>query len=145
MEEFPKFIEKGKFQSRVGDQSYNAHVINPHAMSVLIYTSGTTGLAKGVMLSQVNIVFDILSTLKRIELTEDDLTIALLPLHHTYQSMAGFLAFLYRGACIAFCDNIRHLQQDMMLFKPTVFIAVPLVLESFLKVLHKKYARVFAG
>lgn len=145
MDHFSEYIEKGKLQMRLGDTSYSAHVINPHAMSVLIYTSGTTGLAKGVMLSQVNIVFDILSTLKRIKLTETDLTIALLPLHHTYQSMAGFLAFLYRGACIAFNDNIRHLQQDMALYKPTVFIAVPLILESFLKVLHKKYERVFAG
>ena len=145
MEHFQQYIEKGMLRQRLGDTSYSSHVINPHAMSILIYTSGTTGLAKGVMLSQVNIVFDILSTLKRIKLTENDLTLALLPLHHTYQSMAGFLAFLYRGACIAFCDNIRHLQQDMALFKPTVFIAVPLILESFLKVLHKKYERVFAG
>ena len=119
--------------------------VTPDDVACIIFTSGTTSLPKGVMLSQTNIVFDILGTLKRVRVYETDLTLSLLPLHHTYQSMSGFLAFIYSGACIAFTESIRHLQQDMQDFKPTVFIAVPLILESFLKALHKKYAPIFAG
>lgn len=145
MASFPEYVEKGKELIGEGDTHYESYEVDPHAMSVLIYTSGTTGLAKGVMLSQSNIAFDICSVVKRVKIYQDDSTLSLLPLHHTYQCMAGFLTFLYGGGCIAFSESIRHLQQDMEDFQPTVFIAVPLILESFLKAIHKKYASIFAG
>ena len=86
-----------------------------------------------------------MSVLRRVRVYEDDVTISLLPLHHTYQAMAGFLAFFYSGACIAFNESLRHLQDDMLLFRPTIFIAVPLLLESFLNGVKKKYSKVFGG
>ena len=145
MERFSDYIEKGNCQLSLGDTAYESYTPDPDTMSVLIYTSGTTGLAKGVMLSQANIAFDVYSTLRRIRVYETDRTLSILPLHHTYQCMAGFLAFLYAGASIAFIDSIRHLQKDLVTYQPTVFIAVPLVLESFLKAIEKKYAKIFAG
>ena len=145
MESFGEYFEKGNALLANGDTSYRDYTFDPDAMSILIYTSGTTGLAKGVMLSQTNVAFDVHSTLLRIRVYETDRTLSILPLHHTYQCMAGFLVFLYSGASIAFIDSIRHLQQDMLTYQPTVFIAVPLVLESFLKAIQKKYAKIFAG
>lgn len=145
MESFPDYLEKGRALLAAGDTSYENHSVDPNAMSILIYTSGTTGLAKGVMLSQANIAFDIVSVLKHVKLNESDRTLSLLPLHHTYQCMAGFLAFYYAGASIAFSEGIRHLQEDFIRFQPTVFIAVPLILESFLKAIRKKYGQLFAG
>ncbi|MBQ7364237.1 MAG: AMP-binding protein [Clostridia bacterium] len=145
MENFDEYFEKGDYQLSLGDTAYRDYTFDPDAMSVLIYTSGTTGLAKGVMLSHTNIAFDVYSTLRRIRVYETDRTLSILPMHHTYQCMAGFLVFIYAGASIAFIDSIRHLQQDMITYQPTVFIAVPLVLESFLKAIQKKYAKIFAG
>lgn len=145
MERFNEYFEKGNALLENGDTSYQDYTFDPDAMSILIYTSGTTGLAKGVMLSQTNIAFDVHSTLLRIRVYESDRTLSILPLHHTYQCMAGFLAFIYSGASIAFIDSIRHLQQDMLVYQPTIFIAVPLVLESFLKAIQKKYSKIFAG
>ncbi len=145
MTQFSEYIEKGNRLIENGNTSYADYIVDPDALSVLIYTSGTTGLAKGVMLSQRNIAFDVHSVLLRIEVKETDRTLSILPMHHTYQCMAGFLSFIYAGAGIAFIDSIRHLQQDMLTYQPTVFIAVPLILESFLKAIQKKYAKIFAG
>lgn len=145
MSSFAEALNRGRELMEDGDDSYSRHVVNPNGLGVLIYTSGTTGLAKGVMLSQRNICFDIMSVLRRVRVYEDDVTISLLPLHHTYQAMAGFLAFFYSGACIAFNESLRHLQDDMLLFRPTIFIAVPLLLESFLNGVKKKYSKVFGG
>ncbi len=145
MSQFREYCAKGSELLENGDTTYRDYTFDPDAMSVLIYTSGTTGLAKGVMLSQTNIAFDVHSTLLRIRVYENDRTLSILPLHHTYQCMAGFLVFIYSGASIAFIETIRHLQQDMLTYQPTVFIAVPLVLESFLKAIQKKYSKIFAG
>lgn len=145
MEQFNEYFEKGNYLLSIGNTDYQDYTFDPDAMSVLIYTSGTTGLAKGVMLSQTNIAFDVYSTLLRIKVYENDRTLSILPMHHTYQCMAGFLVFLYSGASIAFIESIRHLQQDLVLYQPTVLIAVPLVLESFLKAIQKKYSKIFAG
>lgn len=145
MEALPGCIAEGEALLAAGDTSYRDHTVDPYALGVLIYTSGTTGLAKGVMLSQNNITSNIIGVLKRVKVNEDDRTLSLLPLHHTYQCMAGFLAFFYAGASIAFSEGIRHIQEDFSCFQPTVFIAVPLILESFLRAVRKKYGQLFGG
>ncbi len=145
MDSFEEYIQKGNELISEGNTSYHNHKIDPNALGVLIYTSGTTGLAKGVMLSQYNIVSDILGILNCVELRSDDRTLSLLPLHHTYQATAGFLCFIYAGASVAFNDSLRRLQEDLVTYQPTVFIAVPALLEAFLKSVKKKYSTIFAG
>ena len=78
-------------------------------VAVIIYTSGTTGRPKGVMLTQGNIVSVIGSALEAIPVvTERDIFLCLLPLHHVFASVVSFLLPLSLGAQIVFADTLKR-------------------------------------
>lgn len=145
MKDMPLYIEEGKKLIENGDTSYEDHKIDPNGLSILIYTSGTTGVAKGVMLSQRNVCSNIIGICRYVNLYPTDRTVSILPLHHTYECTIGFVAFLYGGASIAYNESLRTLKSDLQLFKPTIFIAVPMILESFLKIIKDKYNSIPGG
>lgn len=103
--------------------------IDPEAPAVLLFTSGTTGNSKGVMLSNRNLCSDLFLVSENISLSPCDRSLSLLPLHHTYETIA-FLMMLYCGGSIAFCGGVRYLSKSFQLFSPTVFVTVPLILEK---------------
>ncbi len=142
---FSQYIEKGSADIEAAERGWKNHKIDAKGMGILLYTSGTTGVAKGVMLSQYGICQDIVGVLKGIKFTEEDRVLSVLPLHHTYESMAGFLSPLYIGASIAYNDSLKRLQSDMKTFSPTVLIAVPLLLETFRNAILKKYSKMNGG
>ena len=140
-----EYIATGETLRAVGDTSYEQHHVDPHEMSILLYTSGTTGLAKGVMLSQYNICSNIMNVLRMISVGPEDRLLSILPLHHTYECMAGFLAPIYAGASVAYNDSLRRLTEDFKLFSPTVLVAVPLVLETLRNNIIKRYGKIKGG
>ena len=140
-----EYIATGETLRAMGDTSYENHHVDPHELSILLYTSGTTGLAKGVMLSQYNICSNIMNVLRMVSVGPEDRVLSILPLHHTYECMAGFLAPIYAGASIAYNDSLRRLTEDFKLFSPTVLIAVPLVLETLRNNIIKRYGKIKGG
>lgn len=140
-----EYIAAGETLRAMGDTSYENHHVDPHELSILLYTSGTTGLAKGVMLSQYNICSNIKNVLRRISVGPEDRLLSILPLHHTYECMAGFLAPIYAGASVAYNDSLRRLTEDFKLFSPTVLVAVPLVLETLRNNIIKRYGKIKGG
>lgn len=129
----PETMKKGSELVDAEDEAFKAYwnsPIDPQAMSVIIFTSGTSGMAKGVMLSQENICFDIMSTISTVKITPDDQLFSVLPMHHTFECTLGFIAPIYCGACNAFCDNLMRMVRDIQAVQPTVFLAVPLMLEK---------------
>lgn len=143
--EIDGYLTAGNKAVSAGDNSYRTHSINPDEMSILIYTSGTTGVAKGVMLSQYNICSNIMGVRRRVMIAPDDRSLSVLPLHHTYECMSGFLSFISAGASIAISDGLRAFVKELQVYKPTVLIAVPLLIESLHDKLLKKYASVRGG
>lgn len=138
-------IVEGKKLRDEGDVSYENHKVDPYAMGVLIYTSGTTGVAKGVMLSQYNIASDVVGTRKMVEVTPNDRTISVLPLHHTYECTLGLCAILYSGASICYATSLLRLLGEFKEYKPTIFMAVPQLLKAFHSGIMKKVAAVKGG
>ncbi len=145
MSNMQEYLSAGEEKRAAGDKSYENHLIDPFALGVLIYTSGTTGVAKGVMLSQYNICSDIVAVLKQVKITPDDRTLSVLPLHHTYESMAGFLSMLYAGGSITYMTSLTHLLADFREYQPTIFIAVPLLLKTIHSGIIKKVKAVPGG
>lgn len=144
-EYFEDYLAEGRALREAGDRSYEAHKVDPFALGMLIYTSGTTGVAKGVMLSQYNVCSNILHVMRRTLVEPKDRVLSVLPLHHTYECMAGFLSIFYSGASIAYNESLRTLQADFALFKPTIFIAVPILLEKLYRMIEKKYFKLKGG
>lgn len=145
MSNMPEYLAAGEEKRAAGDKSYENHLIDPFALGVLIYTSGTTGVAKGVMLSQYNICSDIVAVLKQVKITPDDRTLSVLPLHHTYESMTGFLSMLYAGGSITYMTSLTHLLADFREYQPTIFIAVPLLIKTIHSGIIKKVKAVPGG
>lgn len=125
-----------KKESLPVDLQYLTKENSPEETAVLLFTSGTTGMAKGVMLSNKNICSNVNSVIKLVDVNETDSTLCVLPLHHAYQSIV-MLMMLSVGGSISFCENIRHTSSDLLLYKPTVFVTVPLMLEK----IHEKIFR----
>ena len=130
-------IEEGKNLVSGGDRSFIDAEINPDEMSILLFTSGTTGIAKGVMLSHRNICEDLMSAPTMLMVHDWDIFFSVLPVHHTYECTCGFLMPLYKGAAIAYCEGLKHIVKNLSEVRPTMILAVPLILESLYKNIMK--------
>jgi len=109
-------------------------------MQILIFTSGTTGNSKGVCLSQYNICSNIYSTVSSVKIKPKDITLSILPLHHTYECTLNCMLFLSRGGRITYCQSLKKLPKNMAEYHPTVLVVVP----ALLKVLDKRIKNTIA-
>ncbi len=125
-------LKNGKELLKNGNKEYLNAQIDEEKMASIIFTSGTTSESKAVMLSQKNIASNI-TDLNYVEVVyPDDVNMAFLPFHHTFGS-TGLLFFLSNGATNVFCDGLRHIQSNLKEYKVTVFVCVPLLLETMYK------------
>ena len=125
-------MEIGKKEFKKGNKKIMSTKIDDKKMSSIIFTSGTTSLAKGVMLSQYNIASNINSLQKVISIYDTDVNMAFLPFHHTFGS-TGIMLFLSKGATNVFCDGLRYIQSNLIEYKVSIFVCVPLLLEAMYK------------
>ena len=130
---FQSLLMAGEELLSQGKTDYLTTVTYPENTSVLLFTSGTTGMTKGVMLTDSNICSDIFAVIDYVKIKDTDVSLSVLPLHHTYESIA-FLMFIACGAAISFCEGFRRLKENLKEYRPTVFVTVPLILEN----LHKR-------
>ena len=125
-------IEQGEALLEEGNKDFIEAEIENEKMSILLFTSGTTSAAKAVMLSHKNIASNIYSMTKCEDIRSTDTNIAFLPFHHTFGS-TGVLMFLSRGATNVFCDGLRHIQKNLNEYHVSMFVCVPLLIESIYK------------
>lgn len=134
---FKELISKGKKELLEGKNDFTNKHVDLEKMSVLLFTSGTTDKSKGVMLSQANICSNISSMACMSKMYPTDTALSFLPLHHTFECTITFLYGLYSGITVAFCDGLRYIQSNLVEYKVSVFVAVPLVLETIYKKIIK--------
>ncbi len=134
---YDKYFEAGRQAYKDGVKSLNDVTLDKDEVSAILFTSGTTGVSKGVCLSQYNICFDVTSVASVIGIHKTDRTLSVLPIHHTYECTVTLVSLLC-GACISFCRGLRYILQDMQEVKPTIFVAVPLMIEKFHAKIKKK-------
>ncbi len=126
------FIEKGKEYVSKNINIFDHINVEPTDVCQYVFTSGTTGTSKGVMLSHKNIL-SVVKSCDELKAVSTDV-MAILPMHHTLQSTLGCTYVHYINSTISINNSIKHIVQNMGLFKPTDFICVPLVVET----LHDK-------
>ncbi|MBQ4317230.1 MAG: AMP-binding protein [Clostridia bacterium] len=125
---FQKLFAKGKELYENGDRSYcEMQTADMQALKMLIYTSGTTGLAKGVMLSEHNLVSLVHYGLKLASIREVGLSV--LPYHHAYEAVAGILVAIHRHATLCINDSLKRIVKNLALYKPGYMYVVPALIE----------------
>ena len=100
-------------------------------MKMIVYTSGTTGLAKGVMLSEHNLVSMIYNGLRVATVYTKCLSV--LPYHHTYEAVAGILVSMHNHSCICINENMKAVLKNLNLYRPDYMFVVPAFVELFYK------------
>ena len=127
---FDKLVQKGRRLLAAGRTDYQNAPIDPEKMCTLLFTSGTTGTSKGVMLCQRNFCQDVLHTMEVVKIDPEDVGLSMLPLHHTYENTIMLFCAPYSGAKVTFCESFKYALRNMKEFSPSVFVSVPLILET---------------
>lgn len=132
---YSKLLEKGrkmvKEKSKDAETYLNAE-INIDKMSILLFTSGTTSLSKAVMLTHRNLIEQIPALRAVLDSWPGDVSLSFLPLHHTFGSL-GIWYIYVSGATTAFCDGLKHIQENLKEYGVTVLVTVPLLVETMYK------------
>ncbi len=127
-----ELIKEGEQLIKQGKKEYIENKIDSHKMAILLFTSGTTSKSKAVMLSQNNIASNVYAMLKVERIYENDVNLAFLPFHHIYGSTCIIVMLAY-GVKTAFPDGLRYVAQNLKEYKVSVFVGVPLLVESIYK------------
>jgi long-chain acyl-CoA synthetase len=104
----------------------------PDSLATLIYTSGTTGHPKGCMLTHGNFTFELtvaVAELHRLFDAEDASTLLFLPLAHVFARIIQ-VGCIKAQVRMGHSADIKHLLDDLAVFKPTFILAVPRVFEK---------------
>ena len=125
-------LAEGRALPEAEQKAYQNLPIDPNALAFIIFTSGTSGLAKAVMLTHFNITHNIWSVLSCEDLRRGDVNMAFLPYHHTFGS-TGQTMMSCAGMTTVFCDGLKYVQKNMVEYKVSVFICVPLLIEAMYK------------
>ncbi|KAK9079769.1 hypothetical protein SSX86_001442 [Deinandra increscens subsp. villosa] len=130
-----EFLSLGK------DKQYDLPVKKKTDICTIMYTSGTTGDPKGVLISNNSIVTVIAGVRSLLEcanesLTANDVYLSFLPLAHIFGRVIEE-CFIHHGASIGFWrGDVKLLIEDIGELKPTIFCAVPRVLERIYTGVH---------
>lgn len=137
---FEKMLKDGEDIIKSGKAKYDDVKIKENEMYVMLFTSGTTNEPKAVMLSQENICKNVSNYQYNFMMYPSDTLLSFLPIHHTFECSITILYGTYCGATIAFCEGLRYIADNLKEFKVTIFVAVPLVLETMAKKIQKAIA-----
>jgi long-chain acyl-CoA synthetase len=93
----------------------------------ILYTSGTTGKPKGAMITHHNLISNISTCAKTIDMTKEDRIITVLPMFHSLGWSVCVLMPLYRGAKLMIHRSFqpKEIIQSMILHELTIFVGVP--------------------
>jgi long-chain acyl-CoA synthetase len=137
----------GGGQARKGTHGFNAllaqsaverelAVTNPDDTAVILYTSGTTGRPKGAELTHFNLFYNAAYSADRLmDITPEDVTLAVLPLFHVFGQTCVMNATLYKGATVALVPRFEPeaALKTIQGARVTIFEGVPTMYQYLLR------------
>ncbi len=123
---------EGEFHfSRALKTSAESTEVAPFALdenAVIFYTSGTTGKPKGAMLSNRNILSNIIQSAKCVKFKPRDRDIVFLPMFHSFTFSIATMLPLYYGGSIVIIASVRpfsNIFKQVLTKRVTIFLGVP--------------------
>jgi long-chain acyl-CoA synthetase len=114
--------------------------IQPNDLANISYTSGTTSDPKGIMLSHLNYVANVLQADTLLSVQEDCKTLAFLPWDHAFAHTTCLYCFMYNGASIASleigktsAETLKNIPKNIKEIQPSILMSVPAVAKNFRK------------
>lgn len=108
--------------------------IYPDQLATIMFTSGTTGKSKGVMLTHRNLAEN--ATCLDMKLPDATVLLSVLPIHHAYCLTMDFLKGFSNGSIVCLNDSLMRMAKNIKLFKPSMILMVPLMIETMAKKLE---------
>ncbi|MDR2103196.1 MAG: AMP-binding protein, partial [Treponema sp.] len=127
------FLDRFEGEGREGEEAVQFPETQEEDPAVIIYTSGTTGSSKGVMLSNRNLLSNVLAARSLMKIFPRDRLLSIIPLAHTYECTLGLLSAVMSGAATTYLDrppSERVLFPALQALRPTVMLTVPLFIEK---------------
>lgn len=104
-------------------------------VSVVAQSSGTTSISKGVMLSQKNILTDMVAGVREYNYPKGAVYYKVLPYQHLFGLVADLLGPLYSGGTICYSDDQINFFKYLKIFKPTHMNLPPIIVSMIEKML----------
>lgn len=127
-------VDLGNDEATQGEVEDLSKSINTEDLATIIYTSGTTGRPKGVMLSHLNIVSNVLGSNPRIPQVKglkygDIKILSFLPICHIFERMLFYL-YQHNGYAIYFAESIEKMGDNIKEVQPHIMSVVPRLIEK---------------
>ncbi len=99
----------------------------------ILFTSGTTGIARGVILSQKNILTNIMDTIELGCFSRKERFFSMLPVAHAFGMNQATLAAFFNGGSMLFSNSPLTMMDNIHRFQPSVVLTIPMMLEFLYK------------
>lgn len=132
--ELDEMTAEGRRLIHLGQSEYRDRSIDPNETCALFLTLDDVGKHRAVMVSHRNLCFNLAEICRMVEVLENDIFFSVLPMHHIYEYVCGFLCPMLRGCTVAFSTGFAHMIEEMRAVHPTVMLGVPQMLD----LIHRK-------
>ena len=129
---YEELVARGR---EIGPQGpYRVNELDLDAPAKILFTSGTTGANKGVVLTNANLVANMINCMDAIRATDEENTsMSVLPMHHATEINTHIMARIGSGRLTYVNGNIRNMMTNIKIFQPTITTIVPMILNAFYK------------
>lgn len=132
LEKFNKIYEDYSDDSEYASLS-NIEV-DKNACCVIIFTSGTTGIKKGVELSTLALVGNIMYHDYCTDIFQpNDVSLSVLPMYHIYCFSGDYIKNLKDGLQVCLNGSMMDLIKNLKIFEPKVVRVVPMIAQTLLQ------------
>lgn len=143
---FDDILDLGKIFLKINKVKFDERwqSVQENDMANVTYTSGTTADPKGIILSHLNYVSNVLQAYTLLDIPQSFRTLLMLPWDHAFAHTCGLYCFMGKGASIASVEigntpmeTLKNIPKNIKEIKPDMLMSVPAYAKNFRKNIEK--------